>query len=225
MTRGVIVETISEFPQPPDFIVLVPHLAGLAADLGDLVGILPIGSINRTLLDRLTAAPPLPVYAAILPTDPFLGGDALFRELAARGVTGVVNFPTTGLAQGEFQRALQAAGLAHAQELAVLGRAAAFGLASMATVFSYDQAIQAMTDGIGQLLLHPGLPTGDSDLDQRLAEGVGMLIQRLFDAGYGEALVLYRHPGFGQRLAPAAQLVRATLSWGIPTPHRGTRQC
>ena len=60
MIHGLIVETISELPQPPDFILLAPHLAGLTADLGDLVGILPIGSINQTLLDRLAALPPSP---------------------------------------------------------------------------------------------------------------------------------------------------------------------
>lgn len=225
MIHGLIVETFLECPRTPDFILLAPHLAGLKADLGDLVGILPIGSSNQTLLDRLGVPAPLPAYAAVLPTDPFLGGDTLFRELAVRGVTGVVNFPTTGLAQGEFRRALEAAGLAHAQELAVLGRAASFGLASMATVFSYDQAIQAMANGISQLLLHPGVPTGDSDLDQRLAEGMGTLIQRLLDAGYGDALVLYRHPSFGQRLEPAARLVRATLDWGIPVAQLGVRPC
>ena len=225
MIHGLIVETVSELPKTPDFILLAPHLAGLTADLGDLVGILPIGSINQTLLDRLAAPPPLPVYAAILPTDPFLGGDALFQELAARGVAAVVNFPTTGLAQGEFRRALQTAGFAHAQELAVLGRAASFGLGAMATVFSYDQAIQALGDGIGQLLLHPGLPTGDADLDQRLAEGVTTLIQRLIDAGYADALVLYCHPGFGQRLEPAARLVRATLGWGISAPQAAVLPC
>jgi hypothetical protein len=50
---------------------------------------------------------------------------------AARDVTGVANFPTTGPAQGEFRRALQAAGLAHAQEPFVLGRARSFGLISI----------------------------------------------------------------------------------------------
>jgi predicted TIM-barrel enzyme len=225
MIRGLITEAFTEFPQTPDFLLFAPHLAGLTADLSDLVGILPIGSVNQTLLDMLAAPPSLPVYAAILPTDPFFGGAALFQELAARGVTGVVNFPTTGLAQGEFQRALQAAGLAHAQELQVLGRASSYGLAAMATVFSYDQAIQAVAHGIGRLVLHPGLPTGDADLDQRLAEGVATLIQRLLDAGHGDALVLYHHPGFGRRLDPAKRLVRATLDWGILAPQPELPRC
>ena len=195
--------------------VLAPHLAGLSAELADLVGILPIGSINQTLLDMLAEAGPLPILAAVLPTDPFLGGDALFRELSGRGTAGVVNFPTTGLAQGEFRRALQSAGMDHGQELRLLGRAAAFGLAAMATVFSYDQAMQAVAAGIGRLLLHPGLPTGDADLDQRLAEGVRTLAERLVAGGHAEKLVLYRHPSFGQRLEPASHLVPAVLEWDI----------
>jgi predicted TIM-barrel enzyme len=221
MLRGVIMAAAAELPGEAGFIVLAPHLEGLSAELSDLVGVLPIGSINQTLLDLVAVAVEVPVYAAVLPTDPFLGGHALFRELAERGVEGVVNFPTTGLAQGEFRRALQSAAMDHSQELHVLGRAMSFGLTAMATVFSYDQAMQAVAEGIDRLLLHPGLTTGDTDLDQRLAEGVETLIQRLVDGGHRESLVLYRHPGFGPRLDPAARLVPAVLDWGIPAPTEG----
>ena len=217
MLQGLIATAPYGIPQEASFVVLAPHLAGLSAELSDLVGILPIGSINQTLLDLASVKLEVPVYAAILPTDPFLGGDALFRELAERGLEGVVNFPTTGLAQGEFRRALQSAAMDHGQELRMLGRASAFGLAPMATVFSYDQAMQAASEGIGRLLLHPGLATGDPDLDQRLAEGAETLIQRLIGGGHGESLVLYRHPGFEERLDAAARLVSAVLDWGIPS--------
>ncbi|WP_284946520.1 phosphoenolpyruvate hydrolase family protein [Acidisoma cladoniae] len=211
----MIASAPASFSEGSDFLVLAPHLAGLSAELGDLVGILPIGSINQTLLTLVRTPSAIPVYAAILPTDPFLGGDALFRELAARGVSAVVNFPTTGLAQGEFRRALETAAMDHGHELQMLGRATSFGLRAMATVFSYDQAMQAVAEGIDRLLLHPGLTTGDADLDQRLAEGVETLVRRLVDGGHGDSLVLYRHPSFGTRLEAAGRLVPALLDWGI----------
>ncbi|WP_428032832.1 phosphoenolpyruvate hydrolase family protein [Ancylobacter sp.] len=208
-----------------ELVVLAPYLAGLSPEAADIVGMMPIGSVNERLLAALpphAPAPPRKLIAALFLCDPFLGGRRLFERLRASGVSGVVNLPTTNLIPpGVYRQALTAAGIEPAVELAALGEARQAGLEVMATVASFDQAARAVEAGITTLLFHPGTPTGEAALDLRLVEGVIATIGRIASMPQPPRLALYRHPGFGERLAPAVGLVADVLDWAVPAPLRG----
>jgi hypothetical protein len=197
--------------------LLAPFLAGLRPEIADLVGALPVGSVNQVLLDALPAPQGLqPCWAAVLPTDPFLGGEPLWRELAQRGVLGVVNLATTALVGGEFRRALGVAGLDQDQEFAALAQARRAGLDAGAVVFSYDQALRAWRSGIDRVILNPGPPTGDPALDGALAEAAFSLARRLRSGSGREQTLLYRHPAFGPLLDPVLRETDGVVEWALP---------
>jgi predicted TIM-barrel enzyme len=206
-------------------VVLAPYLAGLSPEAADIVGMMPIGSVNEQLLAALSPPPPRPprkLVAAVFLCDPFLRGRRLFERLHAHGVSGVVNLPTTNLIPpGVYRQALAAAGIDPGAELTALGEARQAGLEVMATVASYDQAARAVEAGVTTLLFHPGTPTGEAALDLRLVEGLVATIGRIAAMPQAPRLILYRHPGFGERLAPVAGQVEDVLDWAVPAPHRG----
>jgi predicted TIM-barrel enzyme len=203
---------------PPESLpLLAPYLTGLRPEIADLVGALPVGGINQILLDVLSAAHSAqPCWAAVLPTDPFLGGEPLWRELARRGVLGVVNLATTALVGGEFRRALGVAGLDQDQEFAALAQARRAGLDAGAVVFSHDQALRAWRSGIDRVILHPGPPTRDPALDGALAEAALSLARRLRTGSEREKTLLYRHPAFGSLLDPVLRETDGAVEWGLP---------
>lgn len=225
--RGVLVADLKAAETARvDFIVLAPHFAGLSAEAADIVGMMPIGSVNEALLAALPAtmgAMPCRVVAGLFLCDPFLRGRRLFERLRAGGVHSVVNLPTAALVPpGVYRQALVAAGIEPGAELAALSEAREAGLDPMATVASYDQAARAVDAGIVRLLFHPGVPTGDGGLDQRLVEGVVASISRIKAIARGPRMALYRHPGFGARLAPAVELADDVMEWAVPAPERGS---
>ncbi|MCJ8144071.1 phosphoenolpyruvate hydrolase family protein [Ancylobacter sp. A5.8] len=224
--QGVIVDNpASPSAAAAEFVVLAPYLAGLSPEAADIVGMMPIGSVNETLLAALPVAglaPPRKLVAAVFLCDPFLSGRRLFERLRARGVSGVVNLPTTSLVPpGVYRQALTAAGIDPGAELAALGEARQSGLEVMATVASYDQAARAVEAGVATLLFHPGTPTGEAALDLRLVEGVVASIGRIRSMPQRPRVALYRHPGFGGRLAPAGDLVEDVLDWAVSAPRVG----
>lgn len=202
-----------------DLVVLAPYLAGLSPEAADIVGMMPIGSVNEALLAALPppgTGPSGKRMAALFLCDPFLGGRRLFERLRAAGISGVVNLPTISLVPpGVYRQTLAAAGIEPGAELAALNEARRAGLEPMATVASYDQAARAVEAGITTLMFHPGTPTGEAALDLRLVEGVIATIGRIQAIAPRPHLMLYRHPGFGERLAPAAALVEDVLDWAV----------
>ncbi len=218
MTCGSIVDRLNVIDGGADFLILAPHLAGLSAEIADLVGSLPIGGANATVLEALADARPSPrpaVYAGVFAVDPFLGGPVLFETLAEYGLAGVVNLPTVALAGGEFRRALHEAGCDYERELEALSRAKDFGLEVIAFVFSHDQAMHARALGLDTLILHPGLPATDGDMLARLAEGAEAVVDRLHADTEPARILLYRHPAFGALLDAAARRADGSVGWDV----------
>lgn len=215
--RLVIMDQLPLSGAPPGSLpLLAPYLTGLRPEIADLLGALPIGGVNQILLHALSAAHSAqPCWAAVLPTDPFLGGEPLWRELAQRGVRGVVNLATTALVDGEFRRALGVAGLDQDQEFAALSQARHAGLDAGAVVFSYDQALRAWRSGVDRVVLHPGPPTGDPALDGALAEAALALARRLRTGSGREQTLLYRHPAFGPMLDPVLRETDGVVEWAL----------
>lgn len=217
--RGVVTDRV-ESAGEPDFFILAPHLTGLSAQIADLVGPLPIGGANNTLLQALDSTPQHlgpALYTGVLAIDPFISGKLLFEALAMHGVTGVVNLPTVALASAEFRHALGEAGCDYPHELGALSRARDFGLEAIAFVFSYDQAAQARKLGIDTFIFHPGIPSSDDDRLARLAEAAAPVMERLRSDNPPARVLLYRHPSFAGLLDAAERHADGIVDWAIAT--------
>lgn len=199
-----------------DVAVLVPCFEGLTPALADIVGLLPIRAANAALLEGLApTSPAMPLIAGILSVDPFLNGASLYRRLAARGITGVVNLPSVAVADGALQQALAMAGLDVAQELRVLAEARHHGLEPVAMVFSQAEAARAVELGISRLIVHPGLPSGDAMRDRASSEAALATVDVLRRDGLDT--LLYRHPDLAPWL-PASRAGKGHLAWRIGPP-------
>src|SRR3989454_5448884 len=80
------------------------------AGRGSLSGMMPYGDANQIVLDMAREVLPVvhntPVLAGVCGTDPFRLMPYFLRELQAVGFSGVQNFPTVGLIEGQFRQGL-----------------------------------------------------------------------------------------------------------------------
>ena len=126
------------------------------AGRGSLAGLMPYGDANRIVLEMtrevVTVVDRMPVIAGVCGTDPFRDMARLLDELAGRGVAGVQNFPTVGLIDGGFRRALEATGMSYSAEVEMIRLACRRGLFTMPYVFTAAEAT-AMVDAGADVLV------------------------------------------------------------------------
>src|ERR1700746_3960593 len=76
------------------------------AGRGSLSGLMPYGDANQIVMDMSREVLPIvqktPVLAGVCGTDPFRIMKHFLREVQAAGFSGVQNFPTVGLIDGNF---------------------------------------------------------------------------------------------------------------------------
>src|SRR2546429_2181846 len=81
------------------------------AGRGSLSGMMPYGDANRIVMDMAREVLPVvrntPVLAGVCGTDPFRIMKLFLREVEAADFSGVQNFPTVGLIDGEFRQGLE----------------------------------------------------------------------------------------------------------------------
>jgi predicted TIM-barrel enzyme len=100
------------------------------------------------------------VLAGVNGTDPFVIMDEFLDRLRRLGFTGVQNFPTVGLIDGNFRRNLEETGMSYAQEIDMIARAHALDLLTTPYVFDPGQACAMAQVGADILVCHMGLTTG-----------------------------------------------------------------
>ena len=137
------------------------------AGRGSLAGLMPYGDANRIVLEMtreiVTVVNTMPVIAGVCGTDPFRDMGRFLDELAGCGIVGVQNFPTVGLIDGEFRRALEATGMSYSAEVEMIRSARRRGLFTMPYVFTADEASAMADAGADILVAHVGLTTGGHD--------------------------------------------------------------
>src|SRR4051794_20290039 len=136
------------------------------AGRGSLSGMLPYGDANQIVVDMAREVLPVvqktPVLAGVCGTDPFRIMKVFLRDLQAMGFSGVQNFPTVGLIDGNFRAGLEETGMGFDLEVEMIREAHALGLLTCPYVFDPDQAKKMALAGADVLIPHMGLTTKGS---------------------------------------------------------------
>ena len=121
---------------------------------GSLAGMMPYGDANAIVMDMarevLPVATRTPVLAGVCGTDPFRLMPLFLKEVQATGFSGVQNFPTVGLYDGNFRVGL---------EVDMIRMAGELGLLTTPYCFNPDEAIAMARAGADILIPHMGLTT------------------------------------------------------------------
>jgi predicted TIM-barrel enzyme len=136
------------------------------AGRGSLAGLMPYGNANQIVKEMafevLPVVKDVPVLAGVCGTDPFLLPDLFLQELIALGFSGVQNFPTVGLIEGELRAGLEETDMGYGKEVEIVALAHSLDLLTTPYAFNPDEA-RAMTQaGADIVVAHMGCTSGGS---------------------------------------------------------------
>jgi predicted TIM-barrel enzyme len=147
-----------------DLIVIYNSGRYRMAGRGSLAGLMAYGNANEIVCEMAHEVLPVvkntPVLAGVNGTDPFMIPDAFLRRLIDLGFSGVQNFPTVGLIDGNFRANLEETGMSYALEVEMIARAHALDLLTTPYIFSEDDARAMTKAGADIVVCHLGLTTG-----------------------------------------------------------------
>lgn len=147
-----------------DLIVIYNSGRYRMAGRGSLAGLLAYGNANEIVKEMAFEVLPVvkhtPVLAGVNGTDPFCQFDYFLDELIKIGFSGVQNFPTVGLIDGNFRKNLEETGMGYALEVDMIAKAHEKGLLTTPYVFSEEDAIAMTKAGADIIVPHMGLTTG-----------------------------------------------------------------
>jgi predicted TIM-barrel enzyme len=147
-----------------DLIVIYNSGRYRMAGRGSLSGLLAYGNANDVVMDMAKEVLPVvkktPVLAGVNGTDPFCVFDTFLDNIAAVGFSGVQNFPTVGLIDGNFRKNLEETGITYAMEVEMVRLAHEKDLLTTPYVFDAQQAKVMALAGADMIVAHMGLTTG-----------------------------------------------------------------
>src|SRR5512141_367854 len=150
------------------------------AGRGSLAGLLAYGDANAIVVDMASEVLPvvrdIPVLAGINGTDPFRLMPVFLRHLKEIGFSGVQNFPTVGLIDGNFRANLEATGMGYHKEVEAIAVAHDLDLYTSPYVFDADDAREMVKAGADQLVAHVGLTTAGT-----IGAGVALSLDQAID--------------------------------------------
>jgi predicted TIM-barrel enzyme len=136
------------------------------AGRGSLAGLLSYGDANGIVVEMAAEVLPVvkntPVLAGINGTDPFRLFPVFLKQLKEIGFSGVQNFPTVGLIDGNFRANLEGTGMGYDKEIEAIAVANELDMFTSPYVFDTDQAKAMVKAGADQLVAHVGLTTAGS---------------------------------------------------------------
>jgi predicted TIM-barrel enzyme len=155
---------------------------------GSLAGLLPYGDANAIVVDMAREVLPVvrdtPVLAGVCGTDPFRLMPIFLDELMRIGFSGVQNFPTVGLYDGQFRADIEHTGMGYGLEVDMIRAARQRDILTAPYVFDPEQAAEMAEAGADVLVPHMGLTTGGAIGAQgtRTLDDCVQLIQQMRDA-------------------------------------------
>ena len=133
------------------------------AGRGSLAGCMPYGDANAIVMEMAGEVLPIvretPVLAGVCGTDPFRLMPVFLEEIKRVGFSGVQNFPTVGLCDGQFRQNLEETGMGFGLEVDMIRAAHEAGLLCTPYVFDADQARAMAGAGADVVVAHMGLTT------------------------------------------------------------------
>jgi predicted TIM-barrel enzyme len=133
------------------------------AGRGSLAGMMPYGDANEIVVEMAAEVLPVvretPVLAGVCGTDPFRLMPVFLLQLKEIGFTGVQNFPTVGLIDGQFRQNLEETGMGYGLEVEMIRQARELDLLTCPYVFTVDDARAMAEAGADVLVPHMGLTT------------------------------------------------------------------
>jgi predicted TIM-barrel enzyme len=133
------------------------------AGRGSLAGLMPYGDANAIVMEMAREVLPVvehtPVLAGVCATDPFRIMSQFLKQVREAGFSGVQNFPTVGLVDGQFRLGLEETGMGYDREVDMIAQARAMDLLTCPYVHNEDEARAMAEAGADILVPHVGLTT------------------------------------------------------------------
>jgi predicted TIM-barrel enzyme len=136
------------------------------AGRGSAAGLLAYGNANEIVREMAVEVLPVvkktPVLAGVNGTDPFVLMPQFLGELKAMGFSGVQNFPTIGLFDGQMRVSFEETGMGYGLEVEMIAHAHRLDLLTTPYVFNEQEAIDMTAAGADIVVAHMGVTTGGS---------------------------------------------------------------
>jgi predicted TIM-barrel enzyme len=136
------------------------------AGRGSLAGCMPYGDANAIVMEMANEVLPVvkntPVLAGVCGTDPFRLMDKFLQQVKDVGFSGVQNFPTVGLFDGQIRLNLEETGMGYGLEVDMIGMAHELDLFTTPYAFSADEGKAMAGAGADVVVAHLGLTTKGS---------------------------------------------------------------
>ncbi len=179
-----------------DLIVIYNSGRFRMAGRGSLAGCMPYGDANAIVMEMANEVLPVvkntPVLAGVCGTDPFRLMDKFLQQVKDVGFSGVQNFPTVGLYDGQFRQNLEETGMGYVLEVDMIATAHEQDLFTTPYAFNPDEAKAMAGAGADMIVAHLGLTTKGS-------------------IGATAAVALEDAPGKVQEMADAAKSVNPEI--------------
>ena len=136
------------------------------AGRGSAAGLLAYGNANQIVKEMAVEVLPVvrktPVLAGVNGTDPFILMPHFLAELKSMGFSGVQNFPTIGLFDGQMRQSFEETGMSYSLEVDMIAEAHRLDLLTTPYVFNENEAIAMVQAGADIIVAHMGVTTGGS---------------------------------------------------------------
>jgi predicted TIM-barrel enzyme len=146
-----------------DLIVIYNSGRYRMAGRGSLAGLMPYGDANAVVVEMAGEVLPVvrntPVLAGVCASDPFRLMDKFLDQLRDIGFTGVQNFPTVGLIDGQFRANLEETGMGYDNEVRLVALARRKNLLTTPYVFNVEETRLMVEAGADIIVAHMGLTT------------------------------------------------------------------
>ncbi len=135
------------------------------AGFSSLAGWLAYGNANEIVFELgeryvLPVVKNKPVICGLNATDPTYRISSLIKRSVELGFSGIINFPSLGMIDGNFRLALEETGISFAKEVEMIEMAHKMNIFTMAFAFNVDETVNMTKAGCDVLVPHVGLTTG-----------------------------------------------------------------
>ncbi|MGB4440559.1 MAG: phosphoenolpyruvate hydrolase family protein [Sedimentibacter sp.] len=165
--------------------ILVLLISSIFRDMGrsSLTGYMPVVNSNEVVMhfgkhEILTLATEVPVIFGLCANDPTIVLENYLDEIISEGFSGIIDYPTVGLIDGNFRDMLEDANLGYQNEVNAIRLAHEKGLFTIAYVFDSEQAKQMIDAGADVICVQLGLthcPEDSSKGVTLLEQGIDLL--------------------------------------------------